>query len=46
MLAEHALVATFVLMLIYICSKKAAAGFLAWITLALACVAKIPDFLS
>lgn len=46
MLAEHVLVATFVLMLIYICSKKAAAGFLAWITLALACVAKIPDFLS
>ncbi len=46
MLAEHIAAAALVLMLIYVYSKRAAAGFLAWITFALSCVAKIPDFLS
>ncbi len=46
MLAEHLAVVAFVLMLIYIYSKSAFAGFIAWITLAFACLAKIPDFLS
>lgn len=35
----------FVLLLVYIHSKRAFAGFLAWITFALACIAKMPEFL-
>jgi len=45
-LAEHVVAAAFVLALVYVYSKRAFAGFLAWITFALACILKIPEFLS
>jgi len=46
MLAEYIAVVGFVLLLVYVYSKKAFAGFLAWIMFALACIVKIPEFLS
>ena len=46
MLVEHIAIVGFVLVLVYVYSKRAFAGFLVWITFALACIVKIPEFLS
>ena len=43
--AEHIAAASLVLMILYVHSKKSLIGAAAWFVFALACVAKIPDFL-